>query len=77
MAGPATSPWDRCAACSRPGSPLDGDATLFNGQMHINYLDAEGDAHELVYKEPSWQACDLTAGAGAPPACARQCAGGL
>ena len=51
-----------------PGSRLDGYVTSFNGQMHINYLDAEGHVHELVYKEPSWQAGDLTAGAGAPPA---------
>ena len=51
-----------------PGSRLDGYVTSANGQMHINYLDANGHVHELVYKEPSWQAGDLTAGAGAPPA---------
>ena len=33
-----------------PGSALAGYQTSFNSQMHINYLDADGHVHELVYK---------------------------
>lgn len=46
-------------------SPLDGYATTFNNQQHVNYIGAENHVHELVYKS-SWIHNDLTALAKAP-----------
>ena len=52
--------------------------TSANGQMHINDLDANGHVHELVYKEPSWQALrpDRSRAGATRSAAPRQCAGG-
>ncbi len=52
-----------------PGSPLDGYQTAFNNQQHVNYLDADGNVHELYYDGSSWQHNNLTAlASGSPPA---------
>ena len=32
-----------------PGSPLDGYATLWNNQQHVNYIGGDGKVHELLY----------------------------
>jgi Peptidase A4 family len=49
-----------------PGSPLDGYATGWNSQQHVNYIGADGHAHELVYSNGTgWQHNDLSAAAGA------------
>jgi Peptidase A4 family len=53
-----------------PGSALDGYETFFGGsnfQQHVNYLDANGHVHELVYKD-GWEHIDLTLASGAQPA---------
>lgn len=57
------------AAGLLPGanSPLDGYATEFNRQQHVNYITAAGHVCELYY-DGSWKHNDLTALAGAPPA---------
>ena len=55
------------APAAAPGSAIDGYETVFNQQQHINYLDANGHVHELVYMG-SWKHNDLTAITGAPAA---------
>jgi Peptidase A4 family/Fungal fucose-specific lectin len=51
-----------------PGSPLDGYATEYNSQQHVNYLDAAGNVHELYNDGGGWKHNDLTAIAqGSPP----------
>jgi hypothetical protein len=48
-----------------PGSRLDGYATDWNSQQHVNYADANGQVHELLYTSSNgWQHNDLTALAG-------------
>jgi hypothetical protein len=50
-----------------PGSPLDGYATEFNSQQHVNYVGTDGDIHELWYSDSGgWQHNPLTQLAGAP-----------
>lgn len=41
------------------GSALDGYQTTFNNQQHVNYIDSNGDVHELVYTD-HWSHNDLT-----------------
>ena len=53
-----------------PGSSLDGYATTFNNQQHINFLDANNHVHELYFDGNNWGHNDLTDLAGAPPAAA-------
>jgi hypothetical protein len=37
-------------------SPLDGYATLWNNQQHVNYIGQDGQVHELLYSDPGpWQ----------------------
>jgi Peptidase A4 family len=48
-------------------SSLDGYATTFNRQQHINYIGADNHVHELWY-DSAWHHNDLTAAAGAPNA---------
>jgi len=52
---------------AQSGSALDGYATTFNNQQHINYLDNNNHVNEL-YFDSSWHHNDLTALAGAPAA---------
>ncbi len=47
------------------GTPLDGYATGFNEQQHLNYIGTDNHVHELFYSG-SWQHNDLTLAAGAP-----------
>jgi hypothetical protein len=50
----------------RPGSPLDGYATAWNEQQHVNYIGADGHVHELVYyNNAGWQHNDLSVAAAA------------
>ena len=47
------------------GSPLDGYATPWNNQQHVNYIGQDGHVHELVYKDGSgWGHTDLSHSAG-------------
>jgi hypothetical protein len=44
-----------------PGSPLDGYATSWNNQQHVNYIGQDGHVHELVYQEPGpWTHTNLS-----------------
>jgi hypothetical protein len=52
------------ATAAAPGSPLDGYATSFNQQQHVNYIGTDGHVHELVY-DGAWKHNDLTTTAGA------------
>jgi Pro-kumamolisin, activation domain len=53
------------------GSAIDGYATGFNEQQHVNYFDGAGHVHELWYMNGvGWRPSDLTAAAGAPTAVA-------
>jgi hypothetical protein len=47
------------------GTPLDGYATGYNQQQHINYIGTDNHVHELYY-DGSWKHNDLTLLAGAP-----------
>ena len=50
------------------GSPLAGYATEYNSQEHVNFLDADGNVHELYFDGHSWKHNNLTAiTAGSPP----------
>jgi hypothetical protein len=44
------------------GSALDGYATTYNNQQHVNYLGTDGHVHELVWNSNSgsWQDNDLS-----------------
>jgi len=47
----------------RPGSPVDGYATAWNNQQHVNYIGNDGHVHELVYEDNiGWKHTDLCAG---------------
>ena len=49
-----------------PGSPLDGYATPWNNEQHVNYVDGNGHVHELWYSDGGgWNHNDLTQLAGA------------
>jgi len=53
-----------------PGSSLDGYATVYNGQQHVNYIGTDGLIHELWYQDGGglpWQHTALTEQAQAPP----------
>jgi hypothetical protein len=55
---------------AEPGSSLDGYETIFaieNFQQHVNYTDANGHVHELVYSD-RWHHNDLMVVTGAGPA---------
>ncbi len=47
------------AASPGPGTGLDGYATEFNGQQHVNFIGDDGDVHELVYTD-HWVDNDLS-----------------
>jgi hypothetical protein len=51
----------------RAGTPLDGYATEFNRQQHVNYIGVDNHVHELWY-DTGWHAEDLTRAAKAPNA---------
>ena len=55
------------APAAAAGSAMDGYATTFNNQQHINYLDRNGHVHELYY-DNAWHHNDLTQLANAPAA---------
>jgi hypothetical protein len=55
------------APLPRLGSPLDGYATPFNQQQHINYIGVNNHIYELFYTS-TWKFNDLTALTGAPNA---------
>ena len=49
------------ASLPRAGSPIDGYATSWNSQQHVNYIGQDGHVHELAYKDASgWGHGDLT-----------------
>jgi len=48
------------AAPAAPGSPLDGYATEYSSQEHVNYLDTSGNVRELYY-DGSWHQNNLSA----------------
>ena len=51
-------------ATAAPGSALDGYATPWNSQQHVNFVDARGHVCELVWKDGSgWGFTDLTGSA--------------
>jgi hypothetical protein len=47
------------AAPAAPGSPLDGYATEYSNQQHVNYLDTSGNVRELYY-DGSWHQNNLS-----------------
>ncbi|HLI52500.1 MAG TPA: hypothetical protein VKU87_11945 [Thermomicrobiaceae bacterium] len=51
------------------GSQLDGYATPWNSQQHVNYIGPNNHVYEIVYKD-SWGNTDLMAASGAPAAAA-------
>jgi hypothetical protein len=55
------------APTAAPGTSVDGYATTFNNQQHINFRGTDDHVHELYY-DSSWHHNDLTAVAGAPAA---------
>ena len=55
------------APAAAAGSAMDGYATTFNNQQHINYLDRNGHVHELYY-DNAWHHNELTQLANAPAA---------
>ena len=48
------------------GSAIDGYATTFNNQQHVNYIGGNNHVYELYYTN-AWHFNDLTQLAGAPP----------
>lgn len=46
-------------------TPIDGYATTFNDQQHVNFIGSDGHVHELVYSD-HWGHTDLTQAAKAP-----------
>ena len=53
----------------RAATPLDGYATTWNNQQHVNYVAGDGSVHELVYKDsPGWGNTGLTGVTSTPPA---------
>ena len=49
---------------------VDGYATTFNNQQHVNFVGADNHVHELYYANNNWHLNDLTQVAGAPDAAA-------
>jgi hypothetical protein len=49
------------------GSSLDGYATSYDKQQHVNFIGTDGHVHELFF-DGAWHHNDLTQAAGAPPA---------
>jgi len=59
-AKPPPAPVPARTACSRPDSQIDGYATPWNSQQHVNYIGQDGHVHELVYKDSGgWSHSDL------------------
>jgi hypothetical protein len=54
-----------CAPLALPGGPIDGYATNFNNQQHVNYIGSDNHVHELFF-DSAWRHHDLTALTGAP-----------
>jgi hypothetical protein len=50
-----------------PAGALDGYATAFNKQLHVNYIGSDAHVNELIY-DGSWKHNDLTVLGGAPNA---------
>jgi len=51
------------APAAAPDSPLDGYATAFNQQQHVNFVGTDARVYELVY-DNGWRFTDLLAAAG-------------